>query len=49
MDASLFSWPGFLISLLVVVAIFAIAFFVIRGIVRFTQQRQRERVEKRVY
>lgn len=45
MDASLFSWSGLIITLLVVVAIFAIVFFAVRGIVRFIRRRRQQRVE----
>ncbi|MFJ2553601.1 hypothetical protein [Microbacterium sp. NPDC087591] len=45
MDASLFSWSGLIITVLVVVAIFAIIFFAVRGIVRFVQRRRQLRAE----
>lgn len=43
MDASLFSWSGLIISLLVVAAILAVAFILVRGVVRFIQRRTRHR------
>lgn len=43
MDASLFSWSGLIISLLVVATILAVAFILVRGVVRFIQRRTRHR------
>lgn len=43
MDASLFSWSGLIITLLVAAVILVIAFVVVRGVVRFIQRRAPER------
>lgn len=39
MNASLFSWPGLLISALVVVAILGLIFLVVRAVLRFVRRR----------
>lgn len=39
MTASMFSWWGLIISVIVVVAILAVVFLVVRGIVRFFRRR----------
>ncbi len=41
MEASLFSWWGLIISVAVVVAILAIAFFLVRAVVRGVRRRTR--------
>jgi flagellar biosynthesis/type III secretory pathway M-ring protein FliF/YscJ len=43
MTASMFSWWGLVISVIVLVVILAIVFFVVRGIVRFFLRRMPER------
>ncbi|MCK8467478.1 hypothetical protein M0722_09765 [Microbacterium sp. KSW4-16] len=41
MEASLFSWWGLIISVAVVVAILAIAFLLVRAVVRWVRRRRR--------
>lgn len=43
MFGSLFSWSGLIISVIVVLAIVAVSFFVVRETVRFVQRRRRAR------
>lgn len=44
MDASLFSWSGLVISVLVVLAILAVVFLLARAIVRLVRRRMASRV-----